>query len=244
MDTYLFRNPEEVSCLCSIQAHVVWVQFSFTIGLVIWFFKLNKLNNHNITFSFFKQAVNTNCKTIKHWKCKQRDFSLGEDGYRWKPYRMGCFPASSFHIPEQDEQHWGSTLPWVHSSTTIYRWHPASAVGTSPSSILSFLPETTRNGAIREQVTPFSEKGTEAMQKTTFRYTLKLQSLLNWCATHFKNCSYWGLGQPRTGPFLSSQSSPPEKVHQSAKDRISHCTCTPGLPLHTTYISGPSPGWS
>lgn len=112
MDTYLFRNPEEVSCLCSIQAHVVRVQSGFTIGLVIWLFKLNKHNNHNVTFSFFNQAVNTICKTIKYWKCKQRDFSPGEDGYRWKPYKW----AVSFHTPEWDELYWGSTLPWVHSS--------------------------------------------------------------------------------------------------------------------------------
>lgn len=240
MDTYLFRNPEEVSCLCSIQAHVDRVQSGFTIGLVIWLFKLNKHNNHNVTFSFFNQAANTICKTMKYWKCKKRDFSPGEDGYRWKPYKR----AVSFHTPEWDELYGVALFPGCTAATTIYGWHAASVVGTSPSSILSFLPGTTRNGAIHEWVTPLNEKGAEAMQKTSFRYTLRLQSLLNWCATHFKNCRYCGLGQPRTRPLPSSQSSPHEKVHQPVKARISHCSWTPGLPLHTTYISGPSPGWS
>lgn len=38
MDTYLFRNPEEVSYLCSSKACVVWFWFLFKTEFIIWSF--------------------------------------------------------------------------------------------------------------------------------------------------------------------------------------------------------------
>lgn len=105
MDTYFFRNPEEVSHLGSSQAHVVWLWFLFKILLIISFFQLKKHNKHTISLSFFfppKQAVKTNHKTIKHWKYKQRDFNPEGDSYGWKPHQMSCIPALSLPIPEPE----------------------------------------------------------------------------------------------------------------------------------------------
>lgn len=45
------------------------------------------------------------------------------------------------------------------------------------------------------------------------------------------------------GTLLYSQASPHEKVEQPAKTTLSHCSYTPGPPLQTISISGPSPGW-
>lgn len=94
------------------------------------------------------------------------------------------------------------------AAATIYWWHPAPVVGASPSSILGVPAGTTRDGDIYGWVTPSNEKGTEAMQETSFRHALRLPSLLNWCATHFKTCSYRGQGQPRTGTCLQPVQSP------------------------------------
>lgn len=62
MDVYLFRNPEEVSHLCSSQARVVWfwLFLIFKTGLIISFFQLKKHNKHNFAFFGFFQASSKN----------------------------------------------------------------------------------------------------------------------------------------------------------------------------------------
>lgn len=154
---------------------------------------------------------------------------------------MSCIPALSLPIPEPDEQCW-STLCWVCSSHGYLRVLPSSCCG-GISLIHLCLDETIRDSAVHAWGTPSNDKVTHVMQKTSFRCVLKLPALLNECATHFETCCYWGQEQPRTGTLLYSQSSPHEKVEQPAKTTLSHCSYTPGPPLQTISISGPSPGW-
>lgn len=122
---------------------------------------------------------------------------------------MSCIPALSLHIPEPDEQRW-STLFWVCSSHGYLLVSPSSCCG-GISLIHLCLAETIRDSAVHAWGTQSNDKVTHVMQKTSFRYVLKLPSLPNECATHFETCCYWGQEQPRTGAHFSTAKPVPMK---------------------------------